>query len=98
MIQLPIYRSKYTKNPVTLLKQRKRPISRLIFSLLVCNGKQVSKNWIDNTRQFARQMNAQTLYLKCVHYVHHYESKAISREIESFISRISKRAGTTPVR
>ena len=43
-------------------------------------------------------MNAQTLYLKCGHYVHHYESKAISREIESFISRISKRAGTTPVR
>ena len=56
--------------------------------MFVSNGKQVSKNWIENTRHFARQTNAQTVYLKCGHYVHHYESKSISQEIERFISSL----------
>jgi len=58
--------------------------------MFVSNGRQVSKNWIDNTRQFACQTNAQTVYLKCGHYVHHSESKYICREIEKFISHIGK--------
>ena len=63
------------------------PISCPIL-MFISNGKQVSPGWIDNSMQFARQMNAQTVSLNCGHYVHHYESRFISLEIEKFISSI----------
>ena len=56
--------------------------------MFISNGKQVSRGWIDNSMQFASQMNAQTISLNCGHYVHHYESKHICEEIERFISSI----------
>ena len=50
------------------------------------NGKEVSPNWIRNAQESACQMKAKTVLLDCGHYVHHYESESISRNILEFIS------------
>ena len=56
--------------------------------MFVSNGKEVSSNWRSNCQKFALQMHAETVYLNCGHYVHHYESESISREMERFITNI----------
>lgn len=57
--------------------------------MFVSNGKGVSSNWRTNCQKFALQMHAETVYLDCGHYVHHYESGSISRGMERFITRIA---------
>ena len=52
--------------------------------MFVSDGSQVSKNWIENARRFAEDTGAQTVYLNCGHFVHHYESETISRKIMEF--------------
>lgn len=54
--------------------------------MFVSNGKEVSSNWRANCQKFALQTHAETIYLDCGHYVHHYESESISREMERFIA------------
>ena len=57
--------------------------------MFVSNGKEVSSNWKSNCLKFALQMHAETVYLDCGHYVHHYESETISRHMERFLMEIS---------
>ena len=59
--------------------------------MFVSNGKEVSSNWRSNCQEFARQMNAETVYLDCGHYVHHFESESISRDMERFLTNIGCR-------
>ena len=54
--------------------------------LFVSNGKQVSKNWIEHEREFAKRTNAEYVQLNCGHYVHYYESDRIKNEIIRFVS------------
>ena len=55
--------------------------------MFVSDGKQVSAHWIENAKKFAKQLNAKTVFLNCGHYIHHYESERISREIRAFINQ-----------
>lgn len=52
--------------------------------MFISNGKEVSQNWIRNAQESACQMKAETVLLDCGHYVHHYESESISRNILEF--------------
>ena len=56
--------------------------------MIVSNGKEVSSNWRSNCQKFALQMHAETVYLDCGHYVHHYESESISRDMERFLTHL----------
>ena len=38
--------------------------------LFTSNGKQTSKNWIDNQQEFAKIMNAKLICFDCGHYIH----------------------------
>lgn len=57
--------------------------------MFVSDGKQVSPNWINNESEFAEQVNAEIVYLKCGHYIHYYESEKISRMIKEFLDKIT---------
>ena len=59
--------------------------------MFVSNGKEVSSNWRANCQRFAGQMHAEMVLLDCGHYVHHYASDIISREMERFIARTVNR-------
>jgi len=56
--------------------------------LFVSNGKQVSKNWVSNQSEFAKEMNAETVYFNCGHCIHYYESETVSRKIEEFVGKL----------
>ena len=56
--------------------------------MFVSDGKQVSANWIENAKRFAKQMDAETVFLNCGHYIHHYESERISEKIKEFVKQI----------
>lgn len=59
-------------------------------TLMFCsNGKQTFKNWIEDQKAFAEIMNAKLISYNCGHYIHHYKSEEMSREIEKFVSDIS---------
>jgi predicted metal-binding transcription factor (methanogenesis marker protein 9) len=54
--------------------------------LFVSDGKQVTKNWIEHEREFAKMTNAEYVQLNCGHYVHYYESDRIKNEIIRFVN------------
>lgn len=56
--------------------------------LFVSNGKQTSPNWIANEQKYAESIGAETVLLKCGHYIHYYESDKISSKIKEFINEI----------
>lgn len=60
----------------------------LLFS---SNGKQTSKNWIEEQKRFASMMNAKLIRFDCGHYIHHYKSEEISDEIKEFINDLNCR-------
>ena len=53
--------------------------------LFVSNGKQVSKNWIEHEREFAKRTNAEYVQLNCGHYIFYYEPERITEEIKAFL-------------
>lgn len=59
----------------------------LLFS---SNGKQTSKHWIENQREFASIMNAKLVCFDCGHYIHYYKSDDISKEIAEFIHKLER--------
>lgn len=56
--------------------------------MFVSDGKQTSSNWINNEREYARSVNAETVFLNCGHYIHYYESDKISSKIKGFLSEL----------
>lgn len=60
-------------------------------ALLFCsNGKQVSRHWIENQKEFAAILNAKLIFYDCGHYIHHYKSDEMCKEIISFINSLGK--------
>ena len=56
-------------------------------ALLFCsNGKQTFRNWIQNQKTFAEEINAGLICYDCGHYLHYYKSNEMSAEIRNFIS------------
>ena len=53
--------------------------------LFVSNGKQVTKNWIEHEREFAKRTNAEYVQLNCGHYIFYYEPERITEEIKAFL-------------
>lgn len=59
-------------------------------ALLFCsNGKQTFRNWIQNQKTFAQQINAELICYDCGHYLHYYKSEEMSSAIMSFMKSIS---------
>ena len=56
--------------------------------LFVSNGKQVSKGWIEDEREFAEKTNAEIVCYDCGHYMHYFESAKMSEKIQSFVDAI----------
>lgn len=54
--------------------------------LFVSNGKEVTKNWIEHEKDFAKRTKAEYVQLNCGHYVHYYESDRIKNEICRFVN------------
>ena len=55
-------------------------------ALLFCsNGKQTFRNWIQNQKTFAEQINAELICYDCGHYLHYYKSDEMSTEIKRFM-------------
>jgi len=58
--------------------------------LFVSNGKQVSKHWVDNQREFTEQTKAEAVFFDCGHCIHYYESETVSKKIKEFIRQLEK--------
>ncbi len=61
----------------------------LLFS---SNGEGQEKDWIEYQKEFARCMGAKLIFYDCGHYIHHFKSDEMSREIAGFIRE--SRAGS----
>ena len=59
----------------------------LLFS---SNGKQTSKDWLENQREFATLMSAKLICYDCGHYIHHFKSDEMCKEIIKFINSLEK--------
>ena len=59
----------------------------LLFS---SNGKQTSKDWLENQREFATLMSAKLICYNCGHYIHHFKSDEMCNEIIKFINLLEK--------
>lgn len=59
----------------------------LLFS---SNGKQISNHWLENQQTFASAMKAKLVCFDCGHYIHHYKSNEMCREIIQFINLLER--------
>ena len=59
----------------------------LLFS---SNGKQTSKNWVENQQKFASTMNARLICFDCGHYIHYFKSNEMSQEIAAFVKELER--------
>lgn len=59
--------------------------------LFVSNGKQVSPNWIDNQRDFGKQMRAELVCVDCGHYIHYFKSDEMYQAITEFTGALFKK-------
>jgi len=57
----------------------------LLFS---SNGKQTSNDWIIHQQSFAAIMNAELIKYDCGHYIHHFKSDEMCKEIKTFINNL----------
>lgn len=59
----------------------------LLFS---SNGEDQEKDWVENQQKFAAIMGAQLISYDCGHYIHHFKSDEMCREIISFIHSLKR--------
>lgn len=59
----------------------------LLFS---SNGTQTSKYWLEDQRKFAALMNAKLICYDCGHYIHHFKSDEMCKEIIEFINSLER--------
>lgn len=57
--------------------------------LFTSNGKQTSKNWIQEQQKFASIMNARLIHFDCGHYIHYFKSEDIRRAIKEFVNNLN---------
>ena len=73
-------------NAITVDKGGKISCPALMF---VSNGKQVSRGWLEEEKQFADQTNAEMVCYDCGHYMHYFESERMSEKISSFVDGVT---------
>ena len=56
--------------------------------MFVSDGKQVSKGWVEDEKEFAEKTNAEMVRYDCGHYMHYFVSERMSEKIRSFVDAI----------
>ena len=56
--------------------------------LFVSNGKQVSKGWLEDEKEFAEKTNAEMVCYDCGHYMHYFESEKMNGKICGFLNQV----------
>ena len=59
----------------------------LLFS---SNGEDQEKDWIENQQKFAKIMGARLISYDCGHYIHHFKSDEMCKEIIEFINLLER--------
>lgn len=57
--------------------------------LFTSNGKQTTKNWIQEQQKFASIMNAKLIRFDCGHYIHYFKSEDICSAIKEFVNNLN---------
>jgi len=58
--------------------------------LFVSNGKQTQGYWSDAQKEFATIQNAKLIRYDCGHYIHHYKSDEMCKEIIRFVNLLER--------
>ena len=66
------------KNAKTVGEDGNISCPALLFS---SNGKDQERDWVENQQKFAATMGARLISYDCGHYIHHFKSDAMSKEI-----------------
>ena len=59
----------------------------LLFS---SNGEDQERDWVLNQQKFALRMDAKLVSYDCSHYIHHFKSDEMSKEIIAFVNSLGK--------
>lgn len=59
----------------------------LLFS---SNGQDQERDWVENQQKFATIMGAKLIQYDCEHYIHHFKSDEMSKEIIEFINALER--------
>ena len=59
----------------------------LLFS---SNGQDQERDWVENQQKFAVIMGAKLIQYDCEHYIHHFKSDEMSKEIIEFINALER--------
>ena len=59
----------------------------LLFS---SNGKDQERDWVENQQKFAKIMGARLISYDCGHYIHHFKSDEIRKEIIEFVNSLER--------
>ena len=54
------------------------------------NGKDQEKDWVVNQEKFASSMGARLISYDCSHYIHHFKSDEMRKEINEFVNSLEK--------
>ena len=59
--------------------------------LLFCsNGEDQERDWVLNQEKFALSMGARLISYDCSHYIHHFKSDEMRKEINEFVNSLEK--------
>ena len=75
------------KNAKTVGEDENIQCPTLLFS---SNGEDQEKDWVENQQKFAAIMGARLISYDCGHYIHHFKSDEMCREIVSFIRSLKQ--------
>ena len=59
----------------------------LLFS---SNGKDQERDWVENQQKFAKIMGARLISYDCGHYIHHFKSDEMRKEIIEFVNSLER--------
>ncbi len=59
----------------------------LLFS---SNGQDQEQDWVLNQQKFATMMDAKLIQYDCGHYIHHFKSDEMRKEIIEFVKSLEK--------
>ena len=54
------------------------------------NGEDQEKNWVENQEKFASSMGARLIPYDCSHYIHHFKSDEMCKEIIEFVNSLKQ--------
>ena len=54
------------------------------------NGEDQEKNWVENQEKFASSMRARLISYDCSHYIHHFKSDEMCKEIIAFVNSLKQ--------